>query len=73
MSEQVAGKAMRLILEKDGVKREIRAPFRLCLSREDANVLIAQLMDKPTNYGWVTIHGEVLVGDPDTTPRRWTE
>jgi hypothetical protein len=64
---------MKLVIEKDGVKREIDGPFRLCVSRLDADILIAQLRHEPQTYGWVTIHPEVLNGEPNSPPRKWAE
>lgn len=72
---------MKLILSKDGVKREIETPFALCISPVDmqhlAQELIAQAAGMQANggsYGWVLIDtGHPDKSPPNTPPRKWTE
>lgn len=69
--------ADRIIIAKDGIKREITFPFEMCLSREAARWLREQLkqMDHDeATYGWITIgHPVDSQGKANTRPLRWTE
>jgi len=67
----------RLVIEKDGVKRALSGPFRVCLSRETAERLIDQLvpaLNRDASYGWLTVMPEIVdESPPDTPPREWTD
>ena len=67
--------SLKLILERDGVKREIHAPFRLLIRRAHLELLREQiehiLRDEDYYYGWRTIWpgaGEPCVNSP---PQPW--
>jgi len=67
----------RIIIAKDGIKREIVFPFEICLSRDAARWLRDQLkqMDHDeTSYGWITIaHPVDSQGKANSRPLRWDE
>lgn len=51
---------MKLVLSKNGVKREIEAPFALCCSAEDLDTFIQELRRAQgsmlnSSYGWMRI------------------
>ena len=70
---------IKIVLSKDGVKREITTPFGICIHRDDLGRLIRALQDIRDRmegagaiYGW----DRVVVGHPDdslpnTSPRPW--
>lgn len=66
---------MKLILNKNCVKREIEGPFELCVSEADARRLIVQLQDRLDHgfsYGWITIYDEPkVIGQPNGKPLPW--
>ncbi len=67
----------RIVIAKNGIKREIAFPFELCLSREAAQWLRDQLkqMDHDeATYGWITIaHPVDMQGAVNCLPLRWDE
>lgn len=68
---------MKLILERDGIKREIESPFVLCISSKDAKRLIELLqteLDRGLTHAWVTIHDIPKVESvPSQAPRPWND
>ncbi len=48
---------MNVIIQQNGIKREIAGPFRLCLSRDDARSLTRCIDSMAASgcYGWVDI------------------
>ena len=73
---------MKLVLSKDGVKREIQTPFALCCDMEELDRLIramqaarAGMTETGGTYGWLRI--DTAHPDPDgpanTPPLKWTE
>lgn len=67
----------RIVIAKNGIKREITFPFELCLSRDAARWLREQLRQidcDESTYGWITIaHPVEMQGMPNTQPLRWTD
>ena len=71
---------MKLVLFKDGVKREIETPFALCIGRGDLHQLIDELkfvaggMDgSGSSYGWVRIDPSHPADcKPNTPPMPWS-
>lgn len=65
---------MKIIFDKDGVKREIETPFEMCGSRQDLETLVHRLQDvlegDRFSYGWVTIYERQMTAN--ATPRKWT-
>lgn len=68
---------MKLIIAKDGIKREIEGPFDLCLSREVARWLRDQLRQADHDefhYGWVKVSEEPpYQGAVNSPPKPWRE
>ncbi len=69
---------MRLILSKDGVKREIEAPFALCISKDDLDLFIDSLRSArgllfTASPKWVQIDPSHPGGTPNTMPQKWTD
>jgi len=71
---------MNLILEAEGVKREIVGPFNVCASKADLERLQSQisgiLRDWETggcSYGWATVYPKPEGPGPNSVPRKWTE
>lgn len=69
---------MKLIIEKDGVKRELEAPFNLCIASDTIRDLQDQLSlilidqeRKGSGYGWVTIYPKTRTIS-NTKPIPWT-
>lgn len=65
---------MRLIIEAEGVKRELNGPFRLCAGANDLRALRDQLdriISEPFTYGWNTIWPAPQDAGPDTPPQTW--
>lgn len=71
--------AMRIVLSKDGVKREIIAPFAICISAQDLDILIAELTRLrgymgASTYSWLRFDPSNPCDCPsDTYPKEWTE
>lgn len=65
---------MKLVLDKDGVKREIEGPFKICGSEADMKVLAKclGLRGEKFTYGWLDI-AELADSTVNTPPRKWTE
>jgi len=71
---------MKLILSKDGVKREITTPFALCASTQDLEAFsdllkAASRAQGDASYGWTRIddsHPDPE-GPRNTMPRKWTD
>jgi hypothetical protein len=71
---------MRIILSKDGVKREIETPFAMCISRDDLEDLIralrelhAAMTEMNSSYGWLRVDpSHPCDAPPNTPPLPWT-
>jgi len=67
----------RIIIAKDGIKRELTFPFEICLSKAAAHWLRDQLkqMDHDEGcYGWITISSRCgSQGLANTPPLKWTD
>lgn len=71
---------MKIVIEAEGVKREIRAPLGMCMSQEDAWRLVDILhqhfgtRDVPGSspYGWVEVHPRIEQV-PNTPPLPWKD
>lgn len=72
--------AMNLILEAEGVKRELNAPFNMCLSAKDLDALREQLdriaavwQVRNVSYGWVRVYPIPEGAGVNSVPRPWAE
>jgi hypothetical protein len=68
----------KILIEHDGVKRELAYPFNICISRADMEHLVKEfqraLADEEWSYGWKPVHGPIRFSTaPGTLPRRWGE
>lgn len=66
----------QIILVRDNIKRSIKFPFDMCLSRAAAMVLIEKLQAEVADgliYGWVRISDEFVESEPSTKPKEWTD
>ena len=71
---------MKLVISQGGIKREIEAPFGICLSGQDLDDLIRKLQDiqgawiqSRCSYGWAVVDKfdpNLASGGP---PRRWDD
>ncbi len=73
---------MKLVLAKDGVKREIEAPFGLCVSSDDLETFIGLLREaravmgsQGASFGWVRIDPSHPADDASDghPPLKWTD
>lgn len=71
---------MRLVLEAEGVKRELIGPFNIAISRADLSTLRTQLdrIDAEWEssgccYGWATVFPKATGPGPNSTPLAWTQ
>jgi hypothetical protein len=65
-----------LMILKDGVRRRLEMPFRICLSHEAATTLREELKKathKEWNYGWIDINPRVDGPVTDSTFKEWNE
>lgn len=75
---QTMNKSVRLILDKDGVKREITGPFHLLIDNYTfeiiKNAFEANVTPEGFFYGWLTIHDPVHCPlSINAPPLKWTE
>jgi hypothetical protein len=71
---------MKIILSKDGVKREIETPFAMCIDREDLEALIrslrelhAAMTEMNASYSWIRVDPSHPCDAPaNTPPLPWT-
>jgi hypothetical protein len=67
----------RLIIESEGVKREIPLPCAICITLETAHAIrdaMNQFIgNEGATYGWVTIHREKVDQKSDSKPLTWRE
>ena len=68
---------MKIIIEFNGIKREIDGPFSICMSSKDVQSLkdaIRPLCDGSDGmtYGWVDVH-EILPRKSNVPPKPWTD
>ena len=64
---------MKLVIEAEGVKREIIGPYALCASREDLKLLDAALtrwLSGTSTFGWCDIV-ELPRSTANTPPMPW--
>lgn len=57
---------MKVVIDYDGVKREISGPFQICIGPDEAEALrqaILEFLDRGGTFGWVTVY----VRPPSTT------
>ena len=71
---------MKLVLEAEGVKRELVGPFNIAISRADLDALRTQLerIDaewKRTGccYGWATVYPKATGPGPNIVPLSWSQ
>lgn len=70
----------KIIINKDGVSRELETPFAICLSSKDVFQLIEELKSVAATmsasgspYGWHRIDTSHPASGPGGPPRKWTE
>jgi len=64
---------MKIIIEHDGVKREIKGLFRVCLGENDLKTMIqclSQKHEEKKSYGWIDICERPIPG-LDLRPLSW--
>jgi len=72
---------MKLVISKDGVKRELHTPFVMYSSPDDLERLGRHLLGlasamrtEGTSYGTINVYPDVVLGGPSNTPPKgWTE
>lgn len=77
---------MIMIIDKDGIKREVKAPFALCMSRDDLEAFILELKERlavmhdtsdgslGASYGWFRVDTSHPSTSPNNTvPLAWTD
>lgn len=64
---------MRIIIEKDGIKRELETPFNICGNREDLERIHKEIQKSGMKtYGWIRIPKlDIEPSVPDTSPLPW--
>jgi hypothetical protein len=65
---------MKLVFEAEGVKRELKGPFRICASNTDLTALrdqINRILAEDFHYGWNTIWPSPEGAGPNTPPLPW--
>ena len=63
---------MKLIIEHQGIKREIRGPFNICGDRRSLMCIANRIIDAAPHYGWVLIY-ETEAGKANLAPISWKE
>lgn len=64
-----------IVIQAAGVKREVPLPFGVCISTEDAELIVNRLQTfiaSDAVYGWVDIVPNVE-HSPDTPARAWND
>lgn len=65
----------KMVIESEGVKREVALPAALCISKEVAYQIrdaMNQFIGSESSYGWVTVHRETVESaGPNTKPLPW--
>lgn len=72
---------MKLVISKDGVKRELDTPFIMCSSPDEIERLGHHLIGHAAamravgiSYGTVSVYPDVTLGGPaNTPPKSWAE
>jgi hypothetical protein len=70
---------MKLLISKDGIKREIEGPFAMCCSMVDLEALIHELQRQraamgDSSYGWFKVDtSHPSDCRPNTRTLKWTE
>lgn len=72
---------MKLVISKDGVKRELHTPFAMCVSPDDVERLghhlighAAAMRIQGTSYGTINVYPDCTLGGPSNTPpKSWIE
>jgi hypothetical protein len=77
---------MKMIIDKDGIKRELESPFSLCMSRDDLDAFICELRERlvvmsdtsdgslGSSYGWFRVDTSHPASAPSSTmPLAWTD
>lgn len=65
---------MKVIIEQDGVKRQIEGPFWMCVSNRDAQHIIdalQKLLNEGIAYGWLPITELPPPSMSSTSPQGW--
>lgn len=67
----------KLIIESEGVRRNVPVPFNVCGSRKMLAALAEQIQwqlgESEMRYGWLTIWPPPEQGPAATSPREWSE
>jgi hypothetical protein len=77
---------MKMIIDKDGIKRELEAPFSMCMSRDDLDAFICELRERlavmrdtsdessGSVHGWFRVDPSHPSSAPSSTkPLAWTD
>ncbi len=72
---------MKLVISKDGIKRELHTPFVMCSSPEELERLGRHLIGhahamrgEGITYGTINVYPDVTLGGPSNTPPlAWTD
>ena len=65
---------MKLIINSNGIKREIHGSFSICGSRQDLETLVYFLqrgLREGFSYGWVDVHTQSINYVPNESPYDW--
>ncbi len=66
---------MKIIIAKDGIKREIEGPFNICANKEDLKILTDSIERADIDYyGWVVVcEMEDFAATANRKPLKWNE
>jgi len=71
---------MKLVLEAEGVKRELAGPFNMAASigdleclRDQIDYVLENWKRDGCSYGWAAIYPKATGAGCATTPRKWSD
>ena len=73
-TEQMLASTKMVVIDFDGIKRELRIPFRICASRETLTYIakaVNAALARNWSYGWVDITECAKDSHADTKPIGW--
>ncbi len=65
---------MRILINREGVKREINGAFSICGTKEDIEILnyfISEWLLENHAYGWCDIHSSIIKVKANESPYDW--
>lgn len=71
-------KENKVVIEYDGVKRDLAVPFQMCVGRETLELIASaintrlQEMEPPHTYGWLEVV-ERPISTPNDAPIAWKQ